>query len=101
MSSKVSLAIGFSTALMVMIVLVPLGIGIVIAFGFLVWLSPATAAVLMIFLVLIANFFFGDPKRTGIIAFLLFLALAILFGKEIQSWFEMISPIFGCIEVIP
>lgn len=98
---KVSAGFGISGMLVAMAALFVAGIGIVIALGAVIVLSPLTGAVFIIVLFMIMLFVFGGgPHKTLLATVCLFVILAILFGKQIQSTFEMISPIFGLLEVI-
>ena len=96
MSVKVSAGLGLTGMAMAMIAALLLGVGIIFALGLLIWLSPMTAAVLIIIIFLVLNMFMRNPQKGAITAILLFLIVAILFGKEIQSLFEAI-PVFGII----
>lgn len=98
--NAVSLGIGINGALVVMAILFLIGVGMVFAFGAIILLSPLTAGVFIVLLFMVLTFFMGGEKRTMIATFCLFVILALLFGRYIQSTFEMISSIFKAIEVI-
>jgi len=96
MTMKVSAGFGLSGAMIAMAVLFFVGMGIVIAFGAIILLSPMTGAVFILLLFLALNYLFGGGNKTIIATIIVFVILAILFGRSIQQIFESI-PIFGVI----
>ena len=101
MSMKVSAGFGLSGALIAMLVLFLFGIGVVFALGAVILLSPLTAGVFILGIFMVLSFVMGGEKRLMVATICLFLILAILFGRTIQSTFETISPYFiKAVEVI-
>ena len=100
MSVKLQAGLGLSGMLFAMIALLLVGAGMVFAFGAIILLSPLTGAVFILILFIVITAFFGSGNKSLYITIAVFLILAILFGRVIQSSFETISPIFRAIEVI-
>jgi len=88
---KVSAGFGLQGMFVAVIALLIIGVGITLALGAIVLLSPQTAAVFILILFMVLQFFLGGEQYKTIIATAcLFLILAILFGREIQNLFEAI-----------
>ena len=100
MTMKVTTGFGFSGMLVAIVALMIIGFGATLALGAVILLSPLTAAVFILILFIIVTAVTGGSNKSLYITIAVFLILAILFGRAIQSAFETISPIFLTMEVI-